>query len=104
TGCFMLMNIGGEPMVSKNQLITTVAWKENGRTDFALEGSVFIGGAVVQWLRDGLGIIKSSADIEKLAASVPDCGGVYLVPAFAGLCAPHCDSYAPRKINRLTHT
>jgi glycerol kinase len=102
TGCFMLMNIGGEPMVSKNQLITTVAWKENGRTDFALEGSVFIGGAVVQWLRDGLGIIKSSADIEKLAASVPDCGGVYLVPAFAGLGAPHWDQYARGTITGLT--
>jgi glycerol kinase len=102
TGCFMLMNIGEEPMVSKNQLITTVAWKEGGRTDFALEGSVFIGGAVVQWLRDGLGIIKSSGDIEKLAASVPDCGGVYLVPAFAGLGAPHWDQYARGTITGLT--
>jgi glycerol kinase len=102
TGCFMLMNIGEEPMVSKNKLITTVAWKEGGRTDFALEGSVFIGGAVVQWLRDGLGIIKSSADIEKLAASVPDCGGVYLVPAFAGLGAPHWDQYARGTITGLT--
>jgi glycerol kinase len=102
TGCFMLMNIGEEPMVSKNKLITTVAWKENGRTDFALEGSVFIGGAVVQWLRDGLGIIKSSAEIEKLAASVPDCGGVYLVPAFAGLGAPHWDQYARGTITGLT--
>src|SRR4029453_13082710 len=68
TGCFMLMNIGAEPTLSKNQLITTVAWKEGGRTDYALEGSVFIGGAVVQWLRDGLGIIKSSAEIERLPA------------------------------------
>jgi glycerol kinase len=102
TGCFMLMNIGEEPMVSKNKLITTVAWKENGRTDFALEGSVFIGGAVVQWLRDGLGIIKASADVEKLAASVPDCGGVYLVPAFAGLGAPHWDQYARGTITGLT--
>jgi glycerol kinase len=102
TGCFMLMNIGAEPTVSKNQLITTVAWKEGGRTDYALEGSVFIGGAVVQWLRDGLGIIKSSADVEKLAASVPDCGGVYLVPAFAGLGAPHWDQYARGSMAGLT--
>jgi len=102
TGCFMLMNIGEEPMDSKHNLITTVAWKVGGRTDFALEGSVFIGGAVVQWLRDGLGIIKSSGDIEKLAASVPDCGGVYLVPAFAGLGAPHWDQYARGTITGLT--
>jgi glycerol kinase len=102
TGCFMLMNIGAEPSLSKNQLITTVAWKEGGRTDYALEGSVFIGGAVVQWLRDGLGIIKSSADVEKLAASVPDCGGVYLVPAFAGLGAPHWDQYARGSMAGLT--
>jgi glycerol kinase len=102
TGCFMLMNIGREPMVSQNQLITTVAWQEGGHTDFALEGSVFIGGAVVQWLRDGLGIIKSSADIEQLAASVTDCGGVYLVPAFAGLGAPHWDQYARGTITGLT--
>src|SRR6185369_4009632 len=102
TGCFMLMNIGAKPMVSKNQLITTVAWQEGGRTDFALEGSVFIGGAVVQWLRDGLGIVKSSAEIESLAASVPDCGGVYLVPAFAGLGAPHWDQYARGTISGIT--
>jgi glycerol kinase len=102
TGCFMLMNIGEEPTLSKNQLITTVAWKESGRTNYALEGSVFIGGAVVQWLRDGLGIIKSSADVEKLAASVPDCGGVYLVPAFAGLGAPHWDQYARGSMAGLT--
>jgi glycerol kinase len=94
TGCFMLMNIGNEPTPSKHQLLTTVAWREGGSTDFALEGSVFIGGAVVQWLRDGLGIIKSSAEVEALAASVPDCGGVYLVPAFAGLGAPYWDQYA----------
>jgi glycerol kinase len=102
TGCFMLMNIGPQPMPSKNQLITTVAWQAGGQTDFALEGSVFIGGAVVQWLRDGLGLIKSSADIEALAASVPDCGGVYLVPAFAGLGAPHWDQYARGTITGLT--
>jgi len=102
TGCFMLMNIGPQPTPSKNQLITTVAWQAGGQTDFALEGSVFIGGAVVQWLRDGLGLIKSSADIEALAASVPDCGGVYLVPAFAGLGAPHWDQYARGTIAGLT--
>jgi glycerol kinase len=94
TGCFMLMNIGNKPTPSKHQLLTTVAWREGSSTDFALEGSVFIGGAVVQWLRDGLGIIKSSAEVEALAASVPDCGGVYLVPAFAGLGAPYWDQYA----------
>jgi glycerol kinase len=102
TGCFMLMNIGSEPMLSQHQLLTTVAWKLGGQMDFALEGSVFIGGAVVQWLRDGLGIIQSSADVEKLAASVPDCGGVYLVPAFAGLGAPHWDQYARGTITGLT--
>src|SRR3954468_16723220 len=75
TGCFMLMNVGGEAVASKHKLLTTVAWKRGGKTEYALEGSVFIGGAVVQWLRDGLGIIKSSADVEKLAASVADCGG-----------------------------
>jgi glycerol kinase len=102
TGCFMLMNLGPQPAASKNQLITTVAWQIKGQTDFALEGSVFIGGAVVQWLRDGLGLIKSSAEIEKLAATVPDCGGVYLVPAFAGLGAPHWDQYARGTITGLT--
>ncbi len=102
TGCFMLMNIGRKPALSKNQLITTVAWQAKGQTDFALEGSVFIGGAVVQWLRDGLGLIKSSSEIEKLAAAVPDCGGVYLVPAFAGLGAPHWDQYARGTITGLT--
>ena len=102
TGCFMLMNIGTKPLPSKNQLITTVAWQAGGQTDFALEGSVFIGGAVVQWLRDGLGLIKSSAEIESLAATVPDCGGVYLVPAFAGLGAPHWDQYARGTITGLT--
>ncbi len=102
TGCFMLMNIGPEPQISRHKLLTTVAWRQGGRTDFALEGSVFIGGAVVQWLRDGLGIIQSSADVEKLAATVPDCGGVYLVPAFAGLGAPHWDQYARGTITGLT--
>ena len=102
TGCFMLMNIGQEPAPSRHQLLTTVAWQADGRTDYALEGSVFIGGAVVQWLRDGLGLIKSSAEVEALAASVPDSGGVYLVPAFAGLGAPHWDQYARGTITGLT--
>jgi glycerol kinase len=102
TGCFMLMNLGPRPVPSRHQLLTTVAWKTNARTDYALEGSVFIGGAVVQWLRDGLGLIKSSADIEALAAGVPDCGGVYLVPAFAGLGAPYWDQYARGTILGLT--
>ena len=94
TGCFMLMNTGTQPVASKNKLLTTVAWKIGDRTEYALEGSIFIAGAVVQWLRDGLGIIKSSADVEQLASSVNDTGGVYLVPAFAGLGAPHWDAYA----------
>jgi glycerol kinase len=102
TGCFMLMNIGEQPTPSRHQLLTTVAWQVQGRTDYALEGSVFIGGAVVQWLRDGLGLIKSSAEIEGLAASVPDCGGVYLVPAFAGLGAPYWDQYARGTMMGLT--
>jgi glycerol kinase len=102
TGCFMLMNTGREPMASRHQLLTTIAWKTQDSTDFALEGSVFIGGAVVQWLRDGLGLIKSSADIEGLAAGVPDSGGVYLVPAFAGLGAPHWDQFARGTITGLT--
>ena len=102
TGCFMLMNIGPKPQISKHKLLTTVAWKLGAQIDYALEGSVFIGGAAVQWLRDGLGIIKSSADVEKLAASVADSGGVYLVPAFAGLGAPHWDQYARGVIAGIT--
>jgi glycerol kinase len=102
TGCFMLMNTGPQPVTSRHQMLTTVAWKTGAQMDYALEGSVFIGGAVVQWLRDGLGLIKSSADVEALAASVPDCGGVYLVPAFAGLGAPHWDQYARGTITGLT--
>ncbi|MBI4664502.1 MAG: glycerol kinase GlpK [Verrucomicrobia bacterium] len=94
TGCFMLMHTGAKLVPSKNNLLTTVAWKLNGRTEYALEGSIFIAGAVVQWLRDGLGIIRSSSEVETLAAQVPDTGGVYLVPAFAGLGAPHWDQYA----------
>jgi glycerol kinase len=102
TGCFMLMNIGKEPQISRHRLLTTIAWRLGGRTDYALEGSVFIGGAVVQWLRDGLGIIKTAADVEKLAASVPSSGGVYLVPAFAGLGAPYWDQYARGTITGIT--
>lgn len=102
TGCFMLMHIGAKPSISKNNLLTTVAWKIAGQTEFALEGSVFIGGAAVQWLRDGLGIIKRSADVEALAASVEDSGGVYIVPAFAGLGAPHWDPYARGTICGIT--
>jgi glycerol kinase len=102
TGCFMLMNIGLEPAPSRHQLLTTVAWQAGGQTEYALEGSVFVGGAVVQWLRDGLGLIKSSAEVEVLAGSVADSGGVYLVPAFAGLGAPHWDQYARGTITGLT--
>jgi glycerol kinase len=102
TGCFMLMNTGTDAMLSRNNLLTTVAWQVGDKLEYALEGSIFIAGAVVQWLRDGLGIIKHSADVEKLAASVPDNGGVYLVPAFAGLGAPHWDQYARGSISGLT--
>ena len=102
TGCFMLMHTGHKPIASKNNLLTTVAWRIGGRTEYALEGSIFIAGAVVQWLRDGLGIIGSSGEVESLAAQVPDNGGVYLVPAFAGLGAPHWDQYARGTIVGLT--
>lgn len=94
TGCFMLMNIGNDPIVSKNNLVTTIAWKVNNKVQYALEGSIFIGGAVVQWLRDGLKIISTSAEIESLAKKATDNGGVYLVPAFAGLGAPHWNQHA----------
>jgi glycerol kinase len=94
TGCFLLQNIGTTPTPSRNQLVTTVAWQLDGPASYALEGSVFIGGAVVQWIRDGLGLIKHASEIEALALSVPDNGGVYLVPAFAGLGAPHWDAFA----------
>jgi glycerol kinase len=102
TGCFLLRNIGSKPIRSDHHLITTVAWQTGTQTEYALEGSVFIGGAVVQWLRDGLGLIARSADIEPLAASAPDSAGVYLVPAFAGLGAPHWDQYARGTITGLT--
>ncbi|RPD96477.1 glycerol kinase [Aureibaculum marinum] len=102
TGCFMLMNIGEKPTISKNNLLTTVAWKINGQTNYALEGSIFIGGAVVQWLRDGLKIIRMSADVENLASSVKSSEGVYFVPAFAGLGAPHWNQQAQGTIFGLT--
>jgi glycerol kinase len=101
TGCFALMNTGDRPITSRNRLVSTVAWRR-GRTLFALEGSVFMGGAIVQWLRDGLGIIESSDDVEALAASVPDTGDVYLVPAFTGLGAPHWDPQARGTLLGLT--
>ena len=102
TGCFMLMHTGQQPVASRHNLLTTTAWRCAGRTQYALEGSVFVAGAVVQWLRDGLGILKSSAEVETLAASVPDTAGVYLVPAFAGLGAPHWDPYARGSLFGLT--
>jgi glycerol kinase len=102
TGCFMLLNTGSTPTVSEHQLLTTIAWQTSGRTEYALEGSMFMGGAVVQWLRDGLGIIASADDVEALARSVDDSAGVYLVPAFAGLGAPHWDQYARGTIVGLT--
>ena len=102
TGCFLLQNIGTTPTRSTQQLVTTVAWTLGGRTDYALEGSVFIGGAVVQWVRDGLGLVRTAPEIETLAGSVADNGGVYLVPAFAGLGAPHWDPYARGAIIGIT--
>jgi len=94
TGCFLLMNTGTEAVTSKNKLLTTVAWRIGKQTEYALEGSVFVAGAAIQWLRDGLGIIKSAPEVEALAARVSDHGGVYFVPAFTGLGAPHWDPYA----------
>jgi glycerol kinase len=102
TGCFTLQNTGTRAVPSSNRLVTTVAWKIGKTTEYALEGSVFVGGAVVQWLRDGLGLIRTSAEVEALAASVPDNGGVYMVPAFVGLGAPHWDAYARGSIFGLT--
>ena len=102
TGCFLLQNTGTTAAVSHNRLVSTVAWRINGRTEYALEGSIFIGGAVVQWLRDGLRIIERAPEVESLAGSVPDNGDVYLVPAFAGLGAPHWDPYARGTIVGLT--
>lgn len=102
TGCFLLQTTGEKPVASQNRLLTTIAWKVGDLTEYALEGSVFVGGAVVQWIRDGLGLIRSAAEIEGLASSVPDNGGVYLVPAFAGLGAPHWDPYARGMLIGLT--
>jgi glycerol kinase len=106
TGCFMLMNTGLTPVASTHKLLTTLAWQlqpgQASAPQFAMEGSVFVGGAVVQWLRDGLGIVRSAADVEALAASVPDSGDVYMVPAFAGLGAPHWDQYARGTIAGIT--
>ena len=102
TGCFMMMNIGNKPIESKSRLLTTVAWKIGNDTQYALEGSIFIAGAVVQWLRDSLGIIKKSADVEKLASKVKDSDGVYFVPAFAGLGAPHWNQHARGTMFGLT--
>ncbi len=102
TGCFMLQSTGSRAVASTNRLITTVAWRIGDKTDYALEGSVFVGGAVIQWLRDGLAIIRTSSEIEALANSVLDNGGVYFVPAFVGLGAPHWDSYARGAIFGLT--
>ena len=102
TGCFLLMNTGEKPAASRNRLLTTVAWRRGGRTSYALEGSVFIAGAAIQWLRDGLGIIARAPDIDALAASVPDAGGVYFVPALSGLGAPYWDPHARGTIVGIT--
>ena len=102
TGCFLLMNSGEKPIDSKNNLLTTVAWKIGDKVNYALEGSIFVGGSVVQWLRDGLGIIRSSSEVEALAASVPDTAGVYFVPALTGLAAPYWDQYARGSISGIS--
>lgn len=102
TGCFLLMNTGEKPITSKNSLLTTIAWKIGDKVNYALEGSIFVGGSVVQWLRDGLGIIKSSSEVEALAASVPDTGGVYFVPALTGLAAPYWDPFARGSITGIS--
>ena len=102
TGCFVMLNIGDKPLLSKNNLLTTVAWKIGDKVKYALEGSIYVGGSVVQWLRDGLGFIKSSSDVEELASSVPDSGGVYFVPALTGLAAPYWDQYARGTIVGIT--
>ena len=102
TGCFLLMNTGEKPIVSANNLLTTIAWKIGDKVNYALEGSIFVGGSVVQWLRDGLGIIRSSSEIEELARQVPDNGGVYFVPALTGMGAPYWDQYAKGCIHGIT--
>jgi glycerol kinase len=102
TGCFLVLNTGTKPVRSRNKLLTTIAWKVGNEVHYALEGSIFVAGAVTQWLRDGLGVIRDSNDIERLATTVPDNGGVYFVPAFAGLGAPHWDQHARGLIKGLT--
>ena len=102
TGCFVMLNTGRKPVMSKNNLLTTIAWKIGDRVDYALEGSIYVGGSVVQWLRDGLGFITSSSEIEDLASTVPDSGGVYFVPALTGLAAPYWDQYARGTIIGIT--
>ena len=102
TGCFLLLNIGPRPIASRHGLLTTVGWRIGGESTYCLEGSVFIAGAAVQWLRDGLGLIRRSADVEALAAAVPDAGGVTFVPAFVGLGAPLLGSVCPRRNFGLT--
>ncbi|HSV87796.1 MAG TPA: glycerol kinase GlpK [Bacteroidales bacterium] len=94
TGCFILMNTGSKPFISNNNLVTTIGWQINGETTYALEGSIFIGGAVIHWLRDGLGIIRNSSEIEALASQVENSGGLFFVPSFTGMGAPHWDQYA----------
>lgn len=102
TGCFVMLNTGARPVLSRNNLLTTIAWKIGDKVNYALEGSNYVGGSVVQWLRDGLGIIKSSSEVEELASSVPDSGGVYFVPALTGLAAPYWDQYARGTIVGIT--
>ena len=102
TGCFLLMNTGEKPILSRNNLLTTVAWKIGDKVNYALEGSIFVGGSVVQWLRDGLGIIRSSSEVEALAMTVEDNGGVYFVPALTGMGAPYWDQYAHGTICGIT--
>ena len=102
TGCFLLMNTGEKPILSRNNLLTTIAWKIGDKVNYALEGSIFVGGSVVQWLRDGLGIIRSSSEIEALARTVEDNGGVYFVPALTGMGAPYWDQYAHGTICGIT--
>lgn len=102
TGCFVMLNTGEKPVKSENNLLTTIAWKIGNKINYALEGSIYVGGSVVQWLRDGLGCIKSSSDVEELASTVPDSGGVYFVPALTGLAAPYWDQYARGTIIGIT--
>lgn len=102
TGCFVMLNTGEKPVKSENNLLTTIAWKIGNKVNYALEGSIYVGGSVVQWLRDGLGCIKSSSEIEELASTVPDSGGVYFVPALTGLAAPYWDQYARGTIIGIT--